>query len=841
MGVSQGPREPVIAIRGGRACLNAFARDQAGPGELGTRVLNYGFNHVPIARFEQLPGRIRYAINPIQEKIALASRLRDVSPQEALDIVGAVRGLLQASGQQGDAESVMRARAECAQNAAWANVRLGRFDAAYPEAEEGLVLFRQLGNLQGAAGCLLVIGIAKGEDGKNDEAVQRCLEAEALFLEAGDPIGRARAINASGTAYRRLGDPARAIEAYGTSMAIARENKDSLGVSRALTNIGYVYLYERKFEQAIDHARRALAMERTHGNLAGELSNCCNLIQALVGAGRPQEAIDFMAGYDLEKLSKSGLFSFLELSESLSMAYMEVGRHDDADTLLNMGIARARRDGNLRELSSLLRAFARLRRTAPVKAGATRAEAFAAARGALEEALAHGKSKDWDFVQAAHEEFCALCREEGSWNEAFKHLEEAHRIALKLSSASANERLARQRSEQEAAEQRARADSEARQHEIERKALQSQKTESLGVLAGGIVHHFNNLLASIMGNAELAEFNADLVPEALAEIKASGRRATELCEQIMMYTGRTDQRMAAVDLLLLVHESFRLLRVTLVTDCEIICEFPPGPVFAWGDRAQLQQVILNLLTNAAEARATLVLFKAAVVDSESASRATGESLEPGDYVELCMTDNGEGMTPEVLARAFEPFYSTRFTGRGLGMPAAMSLVRAHKGTMSVESTPGSGTTVRIHLPLASGRAPAPPKPLATTDPKAGRMVLVAEDEEAVRRVIVKYMSHLGWKTLEAADGEEAVRTHRDFSRQIDLLICDYLMPRMNGLEAARRIRLRSPKLPVILISGFTKEDALEGFQAEGFGHFLRKPFQLQELRELLRVALMPVP
>jgi tetratricopeptide (TPR) repeat protein len=397
-------------------------------------------------------------MSQIPQKIALAGRLRDVNPQKALDIVGTVRAALRAPQPQGDAESIVLWKAECALNAAWANIRLGRFAAACPEAEEGLRLFQQQGKLQGAASCMLVSGIAKGEDGKNDEALQLCLEAEALFLKAGDQSGRARAINASGTSYRRKGESAQAIEAYGRSLAIARDNGDSHGESRALTNIGYVYLYEKKYEQAIEHARRALEMERKHGNLAGELSNCCNLIQALVSAGSPQEAIDFMAGYNLAQLSKSGLFSFLELSESLSLAYMKVGRFADADALLNMGIERARRDGNLRELGSLLCTLARLHWTAPVKNGASREARFAAARYALEEALNLERSMDWDYVQVAHEELSALCREAGSWKEALEHLEEAHRIALKLGSASAAERLARQRSELEAAEQKARTD-----------------------------------------------------------------------------------------------------------------------------------------------------------------------------------------------------------------------------------------------------------------------------------------------------------------------------------------------------------------------------------------------
>jgi signal transduction histidine kinase/ActR/RegA family two-component response regulator len=758
-----------------------------------------------------------------------------------LDAVGIARALLLGPLPQGAVDSVVQWQAECALNAAWANVRLGRFVTACPEAEEGLRLFQTLGKPQGTAGCQLVLGIAKGENGDNDKALKLCLEAEALFLTIGDQAGRARAINASGTSYRRMGDPGRAIEAYGKSMAVSRDNKDKQGEARALCNIGYVYLYEKKYGEAIEYAKRALAMERSLGNLAGELSNCCNLIQALVAAGRPQEAMDFMAGYDLERLSKSGLFSFLELCQSLSTAYIETGRTADADALLKMGIERARRDENLRELGSLLCTFARMHRTSPVKAGSTRARELAAARSALEEALTHGQSRDWDVVQGIQEEFCALCREEGKWNEAFEHLEAAHRIAFKLSSASADERLARQRSEQEAADQRLRAETEARQHEIERKVLKSQKTESLGVLAGGMVHHFNNLLTSILGNAELAELNADLVPGALADIKACGRSAAELCQQIMMYTGRSDHRMAAVGISSLVHESIKLLRVARVAECEIVCEFPPEPIFVWGDRAELQQIILNLLINSTEARATAVLFNAAVVRVGPGAQAQVEPLEPGEYVELCVTDNGEGMTPEVLARIFEPFYSTRFTGRGLGLPAAMGLVRAHKGAMVVESTAGSGTTVRIHLPVSAVGSVPPPKPSARAAARDSRVVLIADDEEMVRKMMVMCMNQLGWTTLESGDGEEALRVHEEQSGKIDLLLSDYLMPKLNGLEAARQIRSRDPELPVILMSGFTNEATIEGFRAEGFEHFLKKPFKIKDLVELLKVVSTSVP
>ena len=171
----------------------------------------------------------------------------------------------------------------------------------------------------------------------------------------------------------------------------------------------------------------------------------------------------------------------------------------------------------------------------------------------------------------------------------------------------------------------------------------------------------------------------------------------------------------------------------------------------------------------------------------------------------------------------------------------MGLARAHKGTLTVESTPGSGTVVRVIIPLWKGGVAQEPAHVVAVGAKKGfRVALVVDDEDAIRNVLVRCLSRLGWKTLEAADGEEAIRTHRDHLGQIDLLLCDYLMPRVDGLEAARRIRGLEPKLPVIMMSGFAKEDASDSFRAEGFSHFLMKPFALQDVKKLLDVALSPV-
>jgi two-component system cell cycle sensor histidine kinase/response regulator CckA len=304
----------------------------------------------------------------------------------------------------------------------------------------------------------------------------------------------------------------------------------------------------------------------------------------------------------------------------------------------------------------------------------------------------------------------------------------------------------------------------------------------------------------------------------------------------MMYTGRSEPRFSAVDLPSLVQESIGLLSVSLNQNCELLCEFPQGDLLVWGDPAQLQQIILNLANNSAEAKATRILFKARIIRGPSGSCNPFEALSSGEYLELSVADDGEGMTPEVRARIFEPFYSTKFAGRGLGLPAVMGLLRAHRGTIAVESTPGSGTTIKVYIPVAPGAVAAADEPASIALPLKPGTVLIADDEDMVRRVVVQYLKRRGWQTLVAVDGAEAVRMHAEHPGQIDLLILDHLMPNRSGLEAAGLIRSRDPHIPVVLMSGFTNQETVEKFRSQGFGHFLKKPFQLQELLAIMQQA-----
>jgi signal transduction histidine kinase len=244
------------------------------------------------------------------------------------------------------------------------------------------------------------------------------------------------------------------------------------------------------------------------------------------------------------------------------------------------------------------------------------------------------------------------------------------------------------------------AEREARQYENERKLLRLQKAESLAVLAGGIAHNFNNLLTAILSNAELAERYPALAREAFTEIKSTGRRAANLCHQMLIYTGQTGHRMAVVDVGAIIDAAVLSMRATLKPGCEVAYNFQSEPRAVWVHWAELQQIVEGLLTNSVEAGATAIQIQTVGRQHTVPFEALGELLHPGDYIEVTLADNGKGMAAEVLARVFEPFFSTKFDGRGLGLPAAAGLIRTHKGNIEIESKPGAGTTVRIQLPLA---------------------------------------------------------------------------------------------------------------------------------------------
>ena len=386
--------------------------------------------------------------------------------------------------------------------------------------------------------------------------------------------------------------------------------------------------------------------------------------------------------------------------------------------------------------------------------------------------------------------------------------------------------------------------------EMERRLLHAQKLESLGVMAGGIAHDFNNLLTAITGNLALALAHlspASAARERMEEAVRATKRAAELTRQLLAYSGRGRFVLEALDLSAAVDENAHMLRAAIPGTVTLSLHLgKPLPAIA-ADAAQIQQIVMNLITNAAEAigdRTGVVTLSTGVGAFDASYLGRGRVAEdpaPGRFVWLEVTDTGSGMDSVTQQRLFDPFFTTKFTGRGLGMSAVLGIVKGHGGTLIVDSQPGKGTTIRVLLPPsetpsaakgsnvhAPGGSPHEEKPSAVLG-----TILVVDDEDVVRDVCAQMVEFLGFQVLRAANGEEAVSLFRAHSREIVGVILDLTMPQMDGVAAFEALRQIQPNVNVILSSGYDEQEATERFAGRGLACFLQKPYELDTLKERL--------
>ena len=367
---------------------------------------------------------------------------------------------------------------------------------------------------------------------------------------------------------------------------------------------------------------------------------------------------------------------------------------------------------------------------------------------------------------------------------------------------------------------------------------QSQKLESLGLLAGGIAHDFNNLLVALLGQSSLAQNK--LAPEHPARenlgkaIKAA-ERAADLTRQMLDYSGRGHFQVRPVHLNGVVEENLHLFRVAVPKQVRLVSELAPDLPAVDADVGQIQQVVMNLITNAAEAighrEGTVAVrtgTRAVRADEALLWRHTGEPLPPGPYVWLEVRDDGRGMDQATLARIFDPFFTTKFTGRGLGLAAVLGIVRGHKGGLSVESEVERGTVFRLLLPVSTKVPAAPPLPEPEAAPHPGT-VLVIDDEDVVREAIADAFASRGISCLLARDGEQGLRLVRDHGPEINLVLLDLSMPGRSGEDTFRELRKLLPEVPVLLSSGYGEEQAKTRFAGVELAGFLQKPYRVNTL------------
>ncbi|VTR99722.1 ATP-binding protein [Tuwongella immobilis] len=379
---------------------------------------------------------------------------------------------------------------------------------------------------------------------------------------------------------------------------------------------------------------------------------------------------------------------------------------------------------------------------------------------------------------------------------------------------------------------------------------ETQKLESLGVMAGGIAHDFNNLLTTMLGYANL--IRADLpkhspLLEWLEEIEKSANRAADLCKQMLAYAGKGRYEVGPRDLSKLVRESVQLLRLSISKQANLTLNLASGIPAIQADPNQLRQVVMNLVMNASDALGDRageiqITTKLAMIRQDDLHQMVlGELRYPGAYVQLEVRDNGCGMDAETRAKIFEPFFTTKFTGRGLGLAAVVGILRAHGGAMEVQSTPGEGTTFRLIFP-PSERTALPPSPAPSIAPPPAATpvsgcLLLAEDEESIRKLASLVTKSLGWEVLEASDGDEAMTLFDANQDRVRVVLLDLLMPQRNGREVYDLIRARFPRLPILMMSGYTELEFDEYFITDPCTGFLQKPFTRATLAHQLTQVL----
>jgi two-component system, cell cycle sensor histidine kinase and response regulator CckA len=387
-----------------------------------------------------------------------------------------------------------------------------------------------------------------------------------------------------------------------------------------------------------------------------------------------------------------------------------------------------------------------------------------------------------------------------------------------------------------------RAEEEHRRLEIQ--MLQSQKLESLGLLGGGIAHDFNNLLAGILGYADLA---LNELPEtspaakSISEVVDASKRAADLCNQLLAYSGEGKFVVEAVDISALVREMSHLLEVTISKKAKLKCHLAKALPAVECDATQVRQVVMNLIVNASDAmadqagRITVSTF-VRKCDREYLSKTyLGESLSEGEYVSIEVTDTGCGMDEATKARIFDPFFSTKFTGRGLGLAAVMGIVRGHRGAIMVDSQTGKGTSFTVLLP-ASDKAytKGVAVPRDEDDWMGSGTVLVADDEGVIRSVAATMLEKIGFSVVTARDGREAVDVFREHADEICGLLLDLTMPALGGVEAYNEMKKAGLKVPVIFSSGYNKKAEIKLLVGDEKLGFLQKPYQLTSVRREFR-------
>ena len=390
-----------------------------------------------------------------------------------------------------------------------------------------------------------------------------------------------------------------------------------------------------------------------------------------------------------------------------------------------------------------------------------------------------------------------------------------------------------------------RARTEAERLRLERQMVQTQKLESLGVLTAGVAHDFNNLLVTIMANSELALSDLAEGSGARDFVKRSveaAERASELTQQLLSYSGKAQVSPKVLDLSLLVSDMADLLDVSTGSKVVLQLDLAKEPVPVRAAATQMRQIVMNLITNAVEAMPEGGVVRIQTSTLDSAPPSVGRLYRSGPtesvpYGFVAVSDAGPGLDRETCSKIFDPFFTTKFLGRGLGLASVLGIVRSHQGVIAVDSGEESGTTFTTLLPAVNGEPIRDDQPQVDSAWQVTGKVLVVDDDQAVCAAASAMLQHLGFDTIEAFRGREAIDLFEQLHSEIRFVLLDHAMPEMNGAETLFRLREINPKVPVIITSGYSEpEIAMSSNEAHPVA-FIQKPYRLDRFTKAVRAVL----
>jgi len=381
------------------------------------------------------------------------------------------------------------------------------------------------------------------------------------------------------------------------------------------------------------------------------------------------------------------------------------------------------------------------------------------------------------------------------------------------------------------------------ERELRAQIVQTEKLESLGVLAGGVAHDFNNILTSILANANLAKRDLAAGSKAYVSIDAieqASNRAAELCRQMLSYAGKSIITRSGVDVSSLIEDMRTLMRASVAKNVTLHFDLAKDLPPIEADISQIEQVLINLVGNSSEAfgmsPGEVFVSTGSIVASEEtdAANVLGDATSPGERVFIEVRDTGPGIEDEILSRVFDPFFTTKFSGRGLGLPVVLGIVRSHGGALTMDSKVGVGTRIRITLPVMGNatRSDSRSRVVALPGVTSGRL-LVVDDEESILMSVSRLMKREGYAVDTARNGQEGVRVFKESAEAYTAVLLDLTMPIMGGGEAFEAIRAIRPNMPILLMSGYSDEQVSVALSQGKSSGFLSKPFRVEELLEAL--------